>query len=142
MAGEVQGARRFLIAKLRARAQLNALVTGFHNDVGPPSAAHPFVVVAHHAGRDVNAIGAIRVMTTLLFHIKVVCKGWDLAPAEQIEREIDAALMGQSGQVTDPPVFVMGCYRETPVRSVELAPEGQRFDHVGGLYRLIVYSTA
>lgn len=101
--------------------------------IAPPDAAFPFIVFSHQAGYDVRGVGPARIMTSLVYQVKVVGRGTSFAPFKAIADRIDQILQGASGSVVDG--FILMCVRERPIAYVE-TEKGAQYCHLGGLYRI------
>lgn len=132
---EVAWVDEWLYGVLVNDAQLSALVGGrIFSYVAPLTATTPFVVFNHQAGTDVRGVGTVRVMTSLVYQVKVVGQGESVRSLKPIADRIDALLHGASGSVADGTVLT--CVREQQVAYAEV-DEGVRYNHLGGLWRIL-----
>jgi hypothetical protein len=112
---------------------------GVHRSMAPPGTTPPWVIVAFQSGQDVLTMNAYRVMSNLLWQIKVV------GPADLTSQLIAAAariddLIGlASGTATGG--LVLSCFRDSPLQLDELV-NGVLWSNIGGLYRPYIQKTS
>lgn len=109
-----------------------ALVTGVHAYLAPEGSQFPYIVFQQQAARDVSAIGAIRVQSTMLYTVKVV-SNQPLSVIDPIVNEIDRLLQATYGSATSGSIYF--CVRTAPLTYVENL-DGKRINHRGGIYRI------
>lgn len=107
---------------------------GIHAGVAPQGSTSPFVVYNRQGGADVMGLGAQRIMAGMLYQIKAVASGGSKAAAKAIANRIDTLLHAASG--TTASGRILSCVRESEVNYVEVDETGERWNHLGGLYRL------
>lgn len=140
---ELSAADAFLFERLNVTAVTSLLGTapnysGIYETLIPESAPLPAIRFQFQAGVDTVAIGQFRVFTRPLYLVEAVTLGDEAHTAGLIANQIEAALTGIQNYLVSPDnVIIMGCFREQPYRMVEVV-EGQRFNHVGGLFRLFI----
>jgi hypothetical protein len=138
MANEIHLTSEFIYHRLAADTALTALVgTRIYHEFAGASALYPHVLILFLAGTDANAIGADqRVFTRPLFLVEAVTTDGNWLNAQAIADRIEARLLGAAG--TQAPVTIMGMFRERPLRRIEITPEGQRINHLGGNWRSFI----
>jgi hypothetical protein len=101
---------------------------------GPVAAAFPFGVMQMLAGgNDLNAIGAVRIWSDMLWLVKVVTKGTSSGAIEPIVNRIDALLHAASGTVTNGVIHT--CIRERPFE-LPTVEDGVAYIQIGAEYRI------
>lgn len=132
---EVTRVDQWLYETLSGDPTLSALVGGrIYSYLAPPTAALPFVLFAHQAGRDVRIVGGRRVLVDMVYQVKAVGSGGSFQPLKSIADRLDALLQGASGSVVDGVVYM--CVREQPLAYVEVE-KGVEYRHLGGFWRII-----
>lgn len=133
---ETSNADAWVYATLAADATLIALIGGatprIYRAMKPESAAFPCVVFDYMpGGRDVRGVGTTNIMVDGYWLIKALDRNQSAATAETIADRIHTLLHGQrSGSV-------LACVRDEPLSYVEFV-DGAHYQHVGGVYRIIV----
>jgi hypothetical protein len=107
--------------------------------LAPDGTPTPFVIIAYQSGQDVLSMNVVRLMTDLLFQIKVVGPVSNISQVYSAVDEIDSLLKRTSGSVSNG--LVLACYRESPLELDELVNE-QIWCNIGGLYRAVVQQTS
>lgn len=119
---------------------LSGLVGGrIYNQQAPQGAVRPFIIYAYQGGADLGAIGQDqRILVRPLYLVKVVSEGNSFAAGAAVMDAADELLYALRGTVTfNGKVYrILGMYRETPIRYVEMQSDGKRLNHVGGSYRI------
>jgi hypothetical protein len=105
---------------------------GVYRGVAPPNTATPFVVMAYQAGSDVLTMNAVRLMSSLVFQVKVVGPAADTEALALASSTVDDILKRTSGTTTGG--LILACYRESPFQIDELN-NGVLWSSFGGLYR-------
>lgn len=139
---ELQAVETFLATTLLADAGVTALVgTRVYAFQVPEGATYPCVLFAPNAASDRNAVGAdVRLFTRATYLVKAISKQrGSMAEADAIASAVDAALQGVRGtvEIGGTTYDIRGLYRTEPVRLVMGAAD-ERYNHVGGLYRMHV----
>jgi hypothetical protein len=120
--------------KLAGASGVTALVsTRIYRGAAPQGATAPYVIYAVQAGGDENLTPADSI--NLLYQVRGVSKV-SAAEAAQIGDAIRAALHRQTLSITGWTNYWMA--RTAQIQTVETTPEGLRFWHDGGLYRVRV----
>jgi hypothetical protein len=103
----------------------------------PATGNYPCALYSFQGGRDVSAVGAIRVMGSMLYQVKIVGKSTrpDFGSIKALADRVDTLLQAASGTTTDG--RVLSCVREAPISYVE-THGSDCYSHAGGLYRLQV----
>ena len=113
----------------------SAIYTG----TAPAGASPPYVLINHLTGRDVMGVGTTRVMTHLIYQVKVVGETQSFVALEAIADRIDVLLHGASGESAGMPgtlgAELLSCVRTGTVSYAEEA-EGRPYRHLGGIYEL------
>lgn len=105
--------------------------------VRPQNTTLPAVVYSYQAGSDVDGLGVNRVMTRLLYLVKVISQGAPSAAAksaaDRVEERIVVASLVKDG-------YVFSGRRDQPFSLVENDTETSTvYWHVGGLFRIECY---
>jgi hypothetical protein len=110
-----------------------------YHDQAPETALYPFVIFNFQSGEDTHGMGTCRILSRLLYQIKVVTKG-DLTDdarlaADRIDEVIGKAVRAQHPDDTS---LKFSGYRESVVSYTEPNRDSSRvFRHLGGLYRIV-----
>lgn len=130
----------FLIATLAGDSTLATYAPGgVFRVLAPPSTPPPYVIVASHSGADVLTINAVRMMSDLLYQVRVIGPSSMMSQIAGAAQEIDNLLGRTSGSANGG--IVLACFRESPIQSDEEL-EGEMWVTLGGLYRLYVQQTS
>lgn len=133
---EIVRADVWLYGVLSADATLTAAVSSeIHSYLAPSGTTFPYCLYAFQGGKDVSAIGGIRIMFPGVYQVKAVGQGNSMVGIEAIANRIDTLLHGATGTVSGG--VILACVREQPLAYVENS-NGIRYNHLGGLYRIIV----
>lgn len=133
---EVVYADQWLYSKLSTDATLISLVgTRIYSYVAPAGTLTPFVVYAYQGGQDIAEVGNYRIFNSGLYQVKAIGQGLSMAAIAPIAHRIDALLQRASGSVAGG--SILACVREQPISYLELS-NGVRYNHLGGIYRIIV----
>lgn len=108
---------------------------GVWRALAPDGTTTPFVIIAFQSGMDVLSMNVVRLMTDVLFQVKVVGPALITSQLFNAADEIDTLLKRASGTVTGG--TVLACYRESPLQLDELV-NGEVWSNIGGLYRAAV----
>ncbi|HLZ64388.1 MAG TPA: hypothetical protein VKR06_46250 [Ktedonosporobacter sp.] len=134
---EVMLGIEYLYAALSVDSALTALVPGgVWRGLADPGTATPFIVIAHQAGTDSIAFGAVRALTSMLYQAKVVGPANNSADLATAAARLDTLI------TTAVPIGISGgliksCYREQPLL-VDETVTGEKWANIGGLYRIRV----
>jgi hypothetical protein len=133
---ETARAFQWLYETLTGDSQLQQLVGDrVYRFVAPPRAEMPYIVFQFQAGRDVEVVGATRILSQIVCVVRVVGLATAYATLKTIADRVDAVLQAASGEAGDG--YVYACTREAPLDFPE-ADGMQLYQHVGGQYRLLV----
>ncbi len=129
---------QFLFQLLMGDPALTAVVgSRVHITPAPQGTAFPHVVFNYQSGMDVQGCGTHRTMLRALYQVKVISKGSPDAAVRTAADRIDE-LVGKVAAATLNGYIFSG-RRTTPIRFIETAGDIV-FHHIGGLYRVEVYS--
>lgn len=112
---------------------------GVFRVLAPPGTEMPYVIVASHSGADVLGINADRIMSDLLFQVRVIGAASQMSQLVSANAEIDNLLGRTSGSANGG--FILACFRESPIQ-IDQEIAGEIFSSLGGLYRLYVQQTS
>ena len=128
-------AERFIATKLLADGQLTAIVgQRVYAYLAPAGATFPYVVFQLQApSQDVRGVGPVRVMSDLLYAVKVIGKDQAFSALEAAANRITSVLHAASGAVTGG--TVVACVREYPLSYLEI-DSGVIYRHLGGIFRV------
>lgn len=133
MSSSTGAAETWIYGKLANDATLTSLgVRGIYAYQAPETATVPYIVFQQQAASDVPALGTIRIMTSLLYVVRVISTA-PFSSLLAIDNRIDALLHASSG--TNSNGTVIACVRQSPFVMSEPV-EGRTFRHLGGIYRL------
>lgn len=131
---------RFIVARLEGDAQLVAElgdgVDGIYEAPAPPDATYPFVTIQHLTSGDTMVLGAQRVLSQGPWMIEVIHDGTSYSLCEAAYERVDALLQGAGGAMGD--TTTVALRRESTFARTE-TDHGQRFKHLGGMYRAIYH---
>lgn len=127
-------AEQWLYTKLTGDSTLNTAVGGrIYAYVAPQGAALPCVVYQQQAARDVAGVGPARIMSNMVYLIKVIGQTRSFGDLETVANRIDAVLQAASGSNSRGNVWA--CVRDSPFAMVENTEAGE-YRHLGGIYRI------
>lgn len=138
---EIGIALEWLYSTLSSDGELESLAPGgVFRAMAPPGTIPPYVIIAYQSGVDVMNMNAFRLMSNLLYQVKVVGPA-DMTPvlmsaATRIEQLIGGPT---SGSATGG--LILSCYRDSPLQLDELV-SGELWTSIGGLYRPYVQQTS
>lgn len=133
---EVAYADQWLYDKLTTDVTLAGLVGNrIYSYVAPAGATFPLIVYAYQGGNDLAEVGNLRIFNTGLYQVKAVGQGLSMAAIAPIAHRIDTVLHRASGSVVGG--SILACVREQPLSYAEHSG-GVRYNHLGGLYRILV----
>lgn len=128
-------ADEFLSSKLNGDATLLGLVPSrAWRDKPPAGTAHPFVVWQFQTGTELRGAGPVRIWSDLIYAVKVVGQGANVAALKAAVDRIDALL--DLGRATVGSGEIVACTLEGFVSYPETV-NGLDYQHVGGRYRLL-----
>ena len=112
----------------------SALATRAYSHVAPEDAVYPYIVFQQQAGRDVNGVGAIRIMSNELYTAKAVTDK-SFSSLDALVDSIDDLLHKASGTTSAGTIFSV--VRESPF-SLPTVEDGITYFQRGGIYRILV----
>lgn len=138
MAQETLEIEKWLYETLSGDAMITAQVsTRIYSYQAPAGAAMPFILYSFQGGSDLNSLGSVRSLSGPLYQVKVVGLGSSMAALKTVADRIDALLQGATKLSAQ---IVLRCLREQSISYPETDGDA-RFNHLGGLYRVIVQGT-
>ena len=146
MAGhEIMLGYAYLETTLGGDSTLESMAPGGVNRAfAQPGTAVPYIITAFHTGIDTVTMNAFRVLSNLVFQIKVVGPANNTSQLAAAAARIDALLGSPPGIPPGAIGIVVGgvtagylysCYRDSPLVTDELVT-GQLWSNIGGLYRM------
>lgn len=140
MSHELRGIDTFIAQRLQADTTLWTLIGGrFYTRPAPGGTAPPYVIATFLSSVDRNALGpAVRILSRVLYLVRVVTTDPNTATADSIADRIDDALMGVDGSVPAQGIFIGKVEREEAIRYEETPQSGVVHQHTGGRYRFLV----
>lgn len=137
---EVGIALEWFTSMLANDADLQTLAPGgVYRGLAPPGTQPPWVIVAYQAGQDVLTMNAYRVMSNLLWQVKVVGTADMTSQLITAAARIDDLIGLASGTATGG--LVLQCFRDSPLQLDELV-NGVLWSNIGGLYRPYIQKTS
>ncbi len=139
---EIEAAKRWLHATLKASSTLCALIGGssaprIYDTMPPqttPAAALPYVIYQLQTpGNDLATVSTTRIWASGLYLVRGIAE-WPYTNLDAIAEALDGALHGKSGTVSDGTVYA--CVRERPFELNDYE-EGLQIRQLGGLYRIL-----
>lgn len=125
-----------LYATLASDTTFMGLVSGVYQVMAPVGSTPDYCLLINQSGQDVLSSVATRIMSTLLFQVKVVGPAQDAANLRAAFARADA-LLQPNGQPLRNAGGTLACYREQPLSVGELV-NGALWLNYGGLYRVEV----
>lgn len=114
--------------------QLTALISGrLYRQKVPQGATFPALTIVHMGTVDVNNIGPHRSVSTAIFALKGSTLDSNISVLEQIDKRVDAVLMGARGPTTGG--YVASCIR-TGQRDLEGQDAGVLANQLISTYQL------
>lgn len=128
---------KLLYGVLSGDATFMAYLTGgLHQVLAPTGTTPDYALLIHQSATDVNAAVASRIMTTLVFQVKIVGPATDEANLRAAYVRADG-LLQPSGLALRNTNGTLACFREQTFSVGELV-NGALWLNIGGLYRVIV----
>lgn len=130
-------ADKWLYSELSGDASLTAMLGVYPQQIwhhlASEQAVWPFIVFNLQGERDVIGIGGARIMTEMIYSVRVIGEIAALSTLRPIARQIDLLLHNSTGVTEDG--TVMACVRQSPLETAELRA-GKQWLGVGGLYKI------
>lgn len=127
---------KLLYGVLSSDATFMAAVTGIYEVMAPTQATPDYALLIHQSATDVNAATAARIMTSLLYQVKVVGPAQDETALRAAYTRADG-LLQPNGRALSNTTGTLACYREQTFSVGELV-NGALWLNIGGLYRIEV----
>ena len=121
---------------LTADATFMALVTGVYQELAPVAATPDYCLLISQSGTDVLSGVATRIMTTLLYQVKIIGPATDSVNLNNAFARADA-LLQPNGQPLRNSGGTLACYREQTMTVGELV-NGVLWRNKIGIYRIEV----
>ncbi len=134
---------QFLSTTLQGDSTLASLAPGgIWRGSADPNEPTPYVVVALQSGTDALTVQGVRPLSHLLFQVKAVGPANNTAAVANAAAQVDILLGGNQGlrNITITNGFVGSCYRDGTLIVDELVA-GEKWVHIGGLYRIDISQT-
>lgn len=143
---ELPAAENWLHDKLVADTEIAAVVAArVYKYALPQSPIYPLIVYSLAADSDFQGLGTVRILTRPLYLVKVISKGSPSSLVNLAADRIDE-IVGKTTKdtftSTAGDMFAVSSRREAAVQFMERDPAvaGTLYFHLGGLYRLEVFS--
>lgn len=132
----------FLYTLLSNDPALSALLPGgVFRGVAPPGTPTPFIAMNLQAGTDAITMNAVRLMSSLMYQIKVTGPSGTTPDVATAEHAMDALIKRTSG--TTPDGLILSFYRDSSIFTDQLIPaKGEQWVSIGGMYRSQIQSTS
>ena len=139
---ELPAARTWIYGKLVADATVAAAVgERVYHGQAPQGATYPLIVFNLQAATDTRGVCAVRLLTRLLFLIKLVTDGPPDDTATAAASAFDTLFQEATTEVQSGLVF--SARRERPIEFIEPRKDGAgHYNHLGGEYRLFIHPEA
>jgi hypothetical protein len=130
MADAITTGYSFLYSTLNGDSQFKSYVTGIFDDIAPQGTQPDYCIITNQSGTDVLTATANRIMSSLLFQVKLVGPQADYANLSAAYARADSllALVRNTNGI-------LACYREGPLAVAEVV-NGVSWVALGGLYRI------
>lgn len=150
---ELDALGKFILTTLTADDEIIAtgIASRVFQDQAPDKVSYPFILFNFQSGADANGLGIVRVLSSLVYQIKIITQGppkdADRVAAYRIDRLFQTVKNSQqeltrhdaAGDQTE--TIVISSRRESPVKYIENDQQSKTvFHHRGGLFRFDVHS--
>jgi hypothetical protein len=125
-----------LYTTLSGDATLMAMLSGVYQVMAPTQSTPDYALLIHQSATDTNSGTATRLLSRLLYQVKIVGPVQDAANLRAAFARADA-LLQPSGQPLRNTAGALDCFREQAFSIGELV-NGALWLNVGGLYRIEV----
>ena len=132
----VNTAYSLLDSTLTGDSTLMALVTGVFQMMAPPGTTPDWVILNAQSSADTNSAFGVRILSRLMYQVKVVGPAADNVNIRAAYARIDA-LLQPSGQPIRNQGGTLACFREGTIQYGEVV-NGVLWLHYGGTYRIEV----
>ncbi len=142
---EIAAGYEFLVSTLSADSTLTDPNTGLApggvwRGMAPVNTPAPFVVVSFLSGADTLSGNAYRLLSRLLYQVKVVAPNTMTAQIAEAAALVDDLLKRTAGSLTGG--YIDACYRESPFALDDPPVAGVIFTAIGGNYRLEIQQSS
>lgn len=128
---------KLLYGVLSGDATFMSYVSGVYQVMAPTGATPDYALLIHQSATDTNTATATRVLTTLLYQVKVVGPATDEANLRAAYVRADA-LLQPGGTALRNTNGTLACFREQTFSIGELNSAGALWLNIGGMYRVEV----
>lgn len=143
---ELPAAENWLHDKLVADTEISSVVNQrVYKYALPQSPIYPLIVYSLAADSDFQGLGTVRIITRPLYLIKVISKGAPSSLVNLVADRVDE-IVGRTTKdsftSTAGDMFAVSSRREAAIQFMERDPAvaGNLYFHLGGLYRMEVFS--
>lgn len=143
---ELPAIENWLHDKLIADTEISSVVgESVYKYILPQKPRYPCVVYSLASDFDFQGLGTVRILTRPLYLVKVVSRGTPTTLVNLCADRVDELIGKAVREIltsTAGDVFALSARREVAVQFVERDPalEGSFYFHLGGLYRMEVFS--
>ena len=131
-----EAASRWIAAKITGAGNTEQI----ERTIAPKDAPYPLIVLQWTGGGINYFTGRIKHKTRVIYTVKCWAKGWDTAPAAELDSRVHAALSAAPAYDPAPGGFqVMDCFRESDWEFTQTEPDGTVYRGIGGVYQLTLY---
>lgn len=143
---ELPAAENWIHDKLASDSEITSVVGGrIYKYALPQSPIYPLIVYSLASDSDFQGLGTVRIITRPLYLIKVISRG-SPSPLVNLAADRIDEIVGKTTKdtfiSTAGDMFAVSSRREAAVQFMERDPQvaGAIYFHLGGLYRLDVFS--
>jgi hypothetical protein len=125
---------------IRQKIQDAGITRPVELDIAPNSGSYPLVVMSWAGGGDNYFTGGDRYKTRTLWYVRSLSKGWSTDPAEALDAQVEAAILGSEIYEEMPGGFILqNVYRESPRPFTQTTPDGTVYRSIGGVFVVELY---
>lgn len=110
------------------------------SDLASQGTPYPHIVFNTQAAKNTLGVGAVRILTDPLYTIKVIGRNSSYAELQPIVERMDTLLESALNAVVNG-IAIRRCYQEEAIKYPEV-DEGVRYNHIGGMYRIITHAAS
>lgn len=130
---------KWIFETLSTDATITATVgTRIFSDLAPQNIAYPLLTYSAIAINDVFGVGTTRFYINALYLIRIITTGETFTTIKNAANQIDTLFHGK--QTATAYGRIVACTRERPFKLVEAPENGVRYNHRGGIYRILARS--